>query len=61
MNINNFSTKVTSYTDFMISCGVYLPVASVIVYIIVSRAWFSHEIESTCEQIFHFLVDLSIH
>ena len=67
MNVSNFSTqgnrsetdsyKVTSYTGYMISCGIYLPVASVIVFIILSRAWFSDEIESTCERIFHFLVD----
>ena len=65
MNVNNFSTqgnisetggyKVTFYTGYIISCGIYLPVASVIVFIILSRAWFSDEIKSTCEKIFHFL------
>ena len=69
INVGNFSTdyqgnrsetggyEVASYTGYMIACGVYLPVASVIVFIILSRAWFSDEIDSTCEQIFYFLVD----
>ena len=67
MNVSNFSTqgnrsetggyKVTSYTGYMIFCGFCFPIASVIVYIILSRAWFSDEIESTCKRIFHFLVD----
>ena len=66
---DNFSTeanisetggyKVAPYTAYMISCGIYLPVASVVVFIILSRAWFSdsHANDSTCEQIFHFLTD----
>ena len=49
--------KVAPYTAYMISCGIYLPVASVIVFFILSRACFSDEIDSTCEKIFHFLVD----
>ena len=68
--VDNFSTeidlgnrsetggyKVTSYTGYMIFCGFCLPIVSVFVYIILSRAWFSDEIESTCKRIFHFLVD----
>ena len=49
--------NIAPYTAYMISCGIYLPVASAIVYIILSRAWFDDEIDSTCEQMFHFLYD----
>ena len=43
----------------MIFCGIYLPVASqsVIVFFILSRAWFNDKIDSTCKQIFNFLID----
>ena len=67
VNVNNFSTegnvsetggyKVSSYTGYMIFCGFYLPVASVVVYIVLIRAWFSDEDKSTFMKIFHFLVD----
>ena len=67
MNVNNFSTeantsetggyKVSSYTSYMIFCGFYLPIASVAVYIVLIRAWFSDENKTTCMKIFHFLVD----
>ena len=49
--------EVAPYTAYMISCGIYLPVASVIVYIILSRGWFDDEIDSPCEQMFHFVYD----
>ena len=67
MNVDNFSTegnvsetggyKVIPYTRYMIFCGIYLPVASVVVFIILSRAWFDDEIDSTCEQLFCFFID----
>ena len=49
--------KITPYTGYMISCGIYLPIASVIVFFILSRGWFSDDVDSTCEEIFHFLRD----
>ena len=48
--------EVASYTVYMIICGVYLPVASV-VYIVLHRARFINEMESKCEKIFFFLYD----
>ena len=41
----------------MIFCGFYLPVASVIVYLVLNRAWFIDEIESKLAKIFFFLFD----
>ena len=67
--VDNFSTeidqggmsetggyKVPSYTRYMIFCGVYLPVASVVVFIVLNRAWFSDEV-GTVQKIFYFLGD----
>ena len=67
VNLSNFSTegnvpetggyKVAPYTWYMIFCGFYLSVASVVVYIVLIRAWFSDKDKSTFMKIFHFLVD----
>ena len=48
---------ITPYTGYMIFCGFYLPVTSVIVYVVLNRAWFSDEIESKCEKILFFFYD----
>ena len=67
MNLSNFSTegnvsetggyKAAPYTRYMIFCGLYLPVVSVVVYIVLIRTWFSDKDKSTFTEIFHFLVD----
>ena len=49
--------EVASWTGYMIFCGFYLPVASVIVYFVLHRAWFIDEMESKCKKIFFFLYD----
>ena len=49
--------KAASYTCFMIFCGLYLPVCSVVVFIILNRAWFVDEIQPVCKKIFYCLVD----
>ena len=48
--------KITFYTGYVIFCGVYLPVASAIVFIVINRAWFSNEINTT-QKLFYFLGD----
>ena len=49
--------KVAPYTEYMIFCGFYLPLTSVIVHIVLNRTWLSDEIESCLEKTFYFLVD----
>ena len=51
------SYKVAPYTRYMIFCGAYLPVASVIVYIILNRVWLSDEEMSKFGKTFFFLTD----
>ena len=51
------SYRVTGWAGYMIACGVYLSVTSVILFMSLSRAWFSNEIESACQKFFHFLGD----
>ena len=41
----------------MIFCGAYLPIASVIVYIILNRIWLSDEKTSKLGKTFYFLID----
>ena len=51
------SYRVAPYTRYMIFCGAYLPVASVIVYIILNRIWLSDEKTSKVGKTFYFLID----
>ena len=51
------SYRVAPYTCYMIFCGAYLPVASVIVYIILNRIWLSDEKMSKIGKTFYFLTD----
>ena len=51
------SYKVAPYTGYMIFCGAYLPVASVIVYIILNRVWLSDVEMSKLKKTFYFLID----
>ena len=47
---------VTSYTVYMIICGAYLPVASVIVFTVLNRAWLSDGGKSQYQKIFLILL-----
>ena len=52
--------KVASYTGYMIICGIYLPTASVIVYMIFNKIWLSDDADKnkiTCEKLFYFPFD----
>ena len=49
--------KVAPYTGYMIFCGAYLPVASVIVHLVLNRAWLLDEIDSTTEELLFFVSD----
>ena len=48
--------KVASYTGYMLFCGAYLPVASVISHLVLNRTWLLEELDAS-EEIFHFLLD----
>ena len=48
--------KVTPYTCYMIFCGAYLPVASVISHLVLNRTWLLEELDAS-EEIFYFLLD----
>ena len=48
---------ITLYTVYMIICGAYLPVASVIVFIVLNRAWLSDDERSKLQKMFHCFVD----
>ena len=48
---------ITSYTVYMIICGAYLPVASVIVFTVLNRAWLSDGGKSQYQKIFYCFVD----
>ena len=49
--------QVASYTGYMLFCGLYLPVASVIVSIVLNRAWLSDDKKSKLQKMFYCFVD----
>ena len=48
--------NVTPFTGYMIPCGIYLPVASAIVFVVINRENLADGIDSCCD-LFHFLAD----
>ena len=48
--------KVASYTSYMIFCGFYLSVASIIMHVVLNRVW-SDKTQSTCKKIWFFILD----
>ena len=48
--------NVTPFTGYMIPCGIYPPVASVIVFIVINRKGLDDDFDS-CSDLFHFLID----
>ena len=49
--------EVASYTGYMLFCGLYLPVLSVIVSFVLNRAWLSDDMKSKCQKLFYCFVD----
>ena len=49
--------EVASYTGYMLFCGLYLPVLSVIVSIALNRAWLSNNMKSKRQKLFYCFVD----